>query len=142
MKKTLLLLCFSAFAFGQNFELLERIHHGDKTLPEKVSKELFPNYKLTGIYKAEPIIYYEYNKENEVIKTTYQDYGTAYVFRSIEGNCDTMLSLWKKEINPQQSFENIRLGFAYQNKERNVSYRFVHNGENNCSIYNRKLLIN
>ncbi|AKK74454.1 hypothetical protein OK18_19175 [Chryseobacterium gallinarum] len=155
--KKLFFLLLSCIAFGQNIELLKKIHHGDKTLPDLVANELFPGYKLVGNYKAEPTVFYEYlpdtSTENDLIEyhkngaidkrieTTFQDYDTTYVFRSIKANCNIILSLWKKEINPKQEYEDIRLGFTYENKENKIYYYFTHNGENTCSITNKKLFI-
>lgn len=157
MKKTFFFIFLSTFFFGQNFELLNKIHHGDKSLPDHIAKEFFPGYKLVGTYSAEPTLYYEYlpadAKEQDLkrysesgavdirIQTAFQDYESAIVFKSITGSCDKMVSLWKKEINPSEKYENLNLGFSFENKEKNVSYSFKNNGGNTCSIINRNLLI-
>lgn len=154
MKKTLLLLLFSFFAFGQNVELIQKINKGNEA-PLLLAKNLVPEYKLIKTSKIDSRSGNEFSytylpnttsdeKINEykaggvnsdAVTLTYTGSADNYSFRSVKGKCSVLLPFWIKEIKPDTKInERQRDSFIYENTEHKIKYYFTATeiGYKNC----------
>lgn len=144
MKKNFLLILFSAFAFGQNFEVLTKANHSDESFVKEFSSYMLPNYKLTSSSKKGVNAYYSYlpnNVSNEELKEcdlgnkcekevvlTFKNINSVYKFDSATGEGEALKNFWSNNI--QEITPNQKDNFIYKNSENTIWWTLFNSGQN------------
>lgn len=151
MRKSLLFLLLSVFAFGQNFELLKSIQNGNEDNVSLLSNKMIPGYKLLDENKKG--IYYTYSfvptnlSENQLndckignscemeIIFRFKLINDNYIFSEAYGNHDILFSFWKNQIQPDAlSDKNV---YTFQKDEMRLWYNLQPISKSQWMIRNR-----
>lgn len=133
--KKILLLFFSAFAFGQNVELLKKANNADEAFAKTFTQDIYPNYQTIDSYKEglnyTYILVPKNTSENDVkdcklgnpckmgVSVVYKVINGNYVFSSAKGDSESLFAFWTKEVQPVEKTTAIK---TYKNKDAKVWY--------------------
>jgi|GEM_PF-5795235 len=159
MKKLLLLLLLSGFAFGQNIPMLQKMQNSDKDLIKYVSNILIPNYKAVKGSKFETLdgMMYEYyylpndtsaekieefknnGMNDDAVNLSFIVNGDNYTFVKVAGKCSILMPFWRKEIQSDlQIKKGVREDFNFNYADGAIRY-LLHSSDVNyyyCYIDN------
>lgn len=148
MKKPLLFLLLSCFAFGQNIELLKSLQKGDENTPSLLAEKMLPAYKFVHTYTLDTregdevyFIYLPKNTTDEEVNEyksgggngnelilSYLKRGPFYTFSIADGKCEVLIPFWKREIQPNVKVEKDFIdGYMYESPENKIKYRISPN---------------
>ena len=135
MKKLLLFVLLSGFAFGQNVELLKKANNGDETFAKNFAKDIYPNYVMIDTYKEglnyNYILVPENTSKTDVedckignpckmgVSVVYKVINGNYIFSSAKGDSESLFAFWTKEVQPAEKSTDIK---SYKNKDAKVWY--------------------
>lgn len=137
MKKTILFILLSTFVFGQNVQLLKKVHGINEIEAQQFNKEMLPDYKLIDYYQKGVSVNYIYvpnnADENEVkdcklgnpcerkIMLNFKNVNSLYSFENATGQVEPLKQFWLKNVQPTTTQKN---NYIYKNKEEKIWLTF------------------
>ncbi len=142
MKKILLFLLLSTFAFGQNIELLKKANASSDDFSTALAADMLPNYSLIDNYKQGAYNTYIYvpnvtseqeikdcrlgNKCSMKVSLRFKEVNSVYQFTDAKGSFQDLYPFWKKEVQPEapdKSKESSAV-YTYKNKDEKIWFNF------------------